>query len=85
MLHAATAILLDRLGEAPKTHTGTIGKFSQVVMADDQGKSFGRALSKAEQLRMMSDYDDGAAAKSADAENTRATAIAFVAYCRSLL
>jgi uncharacterized protein (UPF0332 family) len=85
MLHAASAVLLDRFGEAPKTHAGTIGRFSQAVMANDEGKRFGRALSKAEQLRVVSDYDDGAVPIAADAESTRKTAIEFVAYCRSLL
>jgi len=85
MLHAASAVLLERLGEAPKTHAGTIGRFSQAVMASDEGKRFGRTLSKAEQLRMVSDYDDGAVPTAADAESMRETAIAFVAYCRSLL
>jgi uncharacterized protein (UPF0332 family) len=85
MLHAASAVLLDRFGEAPKTHAGTIGRFSQTVMANDDGKRFGRALSKAEQIRMVSDYDDGAVPTAADAESTRKTAIEFVAYCRSLL
>jgi uncharacterized protein (UPF0332 family) len=85
MLHAASAVLIDRLGEAPKTHAGTIGRFSQTVMGSDEGKHFGRALSKAEQLRMVSDYDDGAVPTAAEAERTRKTAIEFVAYCRSLL
>jgi uncharacterized protein (UPF0332 family) len=85
MLHAASAVLLDQLGEAPKTHAGTIGRFSQVVMTSDEGKRFGRALGKVEQLRMVSDYDDVSVPTAAEAEVTRTTAIAFVAYCRSLL
>jgi uncharacterized protein (UPF0332 family) len=85
MLHAASAVLLDRFEEAPKTHAGTIGRFSQTVMASDEGKRFGRALSKAEQLRMVSDYDDGVVPTTDEAESTRRTAIEFVAYCRSLL
>jgi uncharacterized protein (UPF0332 family) len=71
MLHAASAVLLDRFGEAPKTHAGTIGRFSQAVMANDEGRRFGRLLSKAEQLRMVSDYDDGGVPTAADAESTQ--------------
>jgi uncharacterized protein (UPF0332 family) len=41
MLHSATAVLLDRRGDAPKTRAGTIGQFSGVVaktsVADDSG------------------------------------------------
>lgn len=78
-------VLLDRLGEAPKTHAGTIGRFAQSVMATDEGKRFGRALGKAEQLRTVSDYDDGAVSTAAEAEGVRKAAYEFVAYCRSLL
>jgi len=85
MLHAATAVLLDKTGDAPKTHAGTIGQFSRIVLDDERSRRFGRTLSKAEQLRLLSDYDDQAAPTLADAEELRRTAIAFVAYCRSLL
>jgi uncharacterized protein (UPF0332 family) len=84
MLHAATDVLLDRLGEAPKTHAGTIGRFSQAVMESEDGRRFGRALRKSEQIRMVSDYDDGTVPTAADAESTRKTAIDFVTHCRSL-
>lgn len=85
MLHAATAVLLRREGEAPKSHAGTIRRFSQLVMANDEGKHFGRMFSKAEQLRIVSDYEDEAAPTADDAAEIRKAAIAFAAYCRSLL
>ena len=37
MLHAATAVLLEKTGDAPKTHAGTIGQFSRAVLDDEQG------------------------------------------------
>lgn len=85
MLHAASAVLLDRGREVPKTHAGTIGQFSHLLQDSEAGRAFGRTLSKAEKLRLMSDYDDQTAPPDADAANLRATAIEFVAYCRSLL
>jgi uncharacterized protein (UPF0332 family) len=85
MLHAATAVLLDKTGDAPKSHAGTIGQFSRVVLEDERGRLFGRALNRAEQLRLLSDYDDQAEPTEADIHELCRTAAEFVAYCRSLL
>jgi uncharacterized protein (UPF0332 family) len=85
MLHAATAVLLERTGDAPKTHAGTIGQFCRVVLDEEKGRQFGRALSRAEQLRLVSDYDDQAAPATADVLNLSRLAVDFVSYCRSLL
>lgn len=86
MLHAAAALLLDRTGEVPKSHAGVIGQFSRLIpQADERGRSFGRAFNKAEQLRIFSDYDDGALPTPEEAAELRKLAADFVAYCRSLL
>jgi uncharacterized protein (UPF0332 family) len=85
MLHAATAVLLEKTGDAPKTHAGTIGQFSRAVLDDEQGRRFGRALGRAEQLRLVSDYDDQAAPTETDAKDLSRVAVDFVSYCRSLL
>jgi uncharacterized protein (UPF0332 family) len=85
MLHAATAVLLDRMGTAPKTHSSTIGQFSQLVRDDDAGKRLAREFNLAERLRLTADYDDRVRPTVEEAVNLRRTAIAFVAYCRSLL
>jgi uncharacterized protein (UPF0332 family) len=54
MLHAAAAVLLDRTGEVPKSHSGVIGQFScQIPHDDERGRSFGRAFNNAEQLRLF--------------------------------
>jgi uncharacterized protein (UPF0332 family) len=47
--------------------------------------AFGRALNKAEKLRLISDYDDQATPKLVDTANLRENAVDFVAYCRALL
>jgi len=86
MLHAAAAVLLDRTGEAPKSHSGVIGQFSRLMPSDDErGRSFGRAFNNAEQLRLLSDYDDTALPTAEEASELRTLAADFVAYYRSLL
>jgi hypothetical protein len=55
------------------------------VQKTEAGRVLGRALSKAEKLRLMSDYDDQAMPTPADAVDLRTVAADFVAYCRSLL
>jgi len=34
MLHAAAAVLIERIGRAPKTHGAIIGQFSNLTKAD---------------------------------------------------
>lgn len=86
MMHAAAAVLLDRTGEVPKSHSGVIGQFSRLIPNDDErGRLFGRAFNNAEQLRLFSDYDDSAVPTADEAAELRTQAAEFVAYCRSLL
>ncbi len=85
MLHAATAVLLDRMGSAPKTHSSTIGQFSLLVRDDETGKTLARDFNLAQRLRVTADYDDRGRPTVEEATALRQTAIEFVAYCRSLL
>ena len=86
MLHAASAVLLDRTGDVPKTHSATISQFSQLVLRDSEhGRKYGRAFNEAEKLRLVSDYQDRVIPTVTEAAGLQATAVEFVAYCRSLL
>lgn len=86
MLHAAASVLLERTSEVPKTHSAIIGQFSQSVSSDgERGRTFGRAFNRAEELRVLADYEDRIVPTATDAAQLQATAIEFVAYCRSLL
>lgn len=86
MLHAASAVLLEQTGDAPKTHSATIRQFSQLVLGDSvHGRKYGRALNEAEKLRLVSDYQDRIIPTGTEAADLKATAIDFVAYCRLLL
>jgi len=56
------------------------------VLSDgERGRQFGRAFSRAEKLRVASDYEEQVAPTAAEALDLCATAVDFVAYCRSLL
>jgi uncharacterized protein (UPF0332 family) len=66
----------------PKTHAGVIAQFSQ---GEEQGHRFGRAFNPAGELRLVADYDDQKVPTAKEAAELRATAVDFVAYCRSLL
>ena len=86
MVHAAAAVLLDRTGNAPKTHSALIGQFSKLILDDAQhGRKFGRSFNQAEKLRYLADYEDKSTPTVAEAAELRTLAIDFVAYCRSLL
>ena len=85
MLHAAAAVLIDRVGKAPKRHGSVIGQFSQQVSSSDEGRAFGRALNRANSRRFVADYDDETVPSAASAAELRTQAADFVAYCRSLL
>lgn len=58
---------------------------TQLVQGDEQGRRFGRAFNLADKLRLVADYDDQKVPTAREAAELRATAIEFVAYCRSLL
>lgn len=86
MLHAASAVIHDRIGKVPKTHGSIVRLFSrEAALTGEKGKSFGRALNRAESSRFVADYDDEAIPSAQLAEDMRASARDFVAYCRSLL
>ena len=86
MLHAAAAVIIARQGQAPKTHGSIIGQFSLLVKSDGElARALSRALNRAEDRRLRSDYDEVFIPSAADASKTRQSAIEFVTYCRSLL
>lgn len=59
---------------------------SQLISGDgERGRYFGRAFNRAEELRLIADYEDRVVPTAADAARLQATAVEFVAYCRSLL
>lgn len=86
MFHAATGVLLRHRDQAIVTHTGLIGAFGR--LAKDLGGAArlqGRALNRAEDLRLRSDYGvddedlpDSAILLLGDAEG-------FVTFCEALV
>jgi uncharacterized protein (UPF0332 family) len=86
MLHAATAVLLRHRASVAITHSGLIGAFGRLTKdLGESARQHGRALNRAEDLRLRADYgviyDDLAEA----AENLRNEAHAFVTFCESVL
>lgn len=86
MFHAATAVLLRHRDNAALTHTGLIGTFGQ--FAKDRGeiaRQHGRALNRAEDLRLQADYgvsyQDLAEAAVTLREETRT----FIDFCGSVV
>jgi uncharacterized protein (UPF0332 family) len=61
MYNAATAVLLAREGEYPKTHSALVGRFGLAVKdLPGTARDHGRALREAYELRLLADYDAGA-------------------------
>lgn len=82
MFHAATAMLLHHQATAAMTHTGLIGAFGR--LAKDLGepaRQHGRALNRAEDLRLRADYGVDYEDLAESAEHLRDEARAFLAFC----
>jgi uncharacterized protein (UPF0332 family) len=83
MFHAATAVLLRNRQAVPKTHRGLIGTFGR--MARDWGgdaSAHGKALNRAEDLRLLADYGAAASDLGETAAAVLADAERFVAFCQ---
>lgn len=86
MYHAATAVLLAREGDYPKTHAALVSRFGLLVKdlsvaARDQG----RALRQAYELRLLADYDAGAKDLAERATASLAAATLFIKFAQSLI
>jgi uncharacterized protein (UPF0332 family) len=86
MFHAATAVLLRHRATLAMTHTGLIGAFGR--LAKDLGETarqHGRALNRAEDLRLRADYGVAYDDLAESAATLRDEARAFLAFCESVL
>ena len=86
MFHAATAVLLRHRDSSALTQTGLIGAFGQ--FAKDKGETarqHGRALNRAEDLRLQADYGVSYQDLAEAAANLREEARAFVDFCESVI
>ena len=86
MFHGAAAVLLDRAGSAPKTHSAMIAQSGAVARtAGSDAERLARQFNRAEDRRLIADYNDIPVVTSDDATSLREDAKAFVALCRRLL
>ncbi len=86
MYHAATAVLLERQGTYPKTHSSIVGQFGLLVKGmPGEAREQGRALREGFELRLLADYDAGATGLTERARASLAAAASFVAFATSLI
>jgi uncharacterized protein (UPF0332 family) len=86
MYHAATAVLLERQGTYPKTHSSIVGQFGLLVREmPDKAREQGRALRESFELRLLADYDAGATGLAERARASLAAAASFVAFATLLI
>ena len=85
MFHAATEVLLKHRDSVALTHTGLIGAFGR--FAKDRGETArqqGRALNRAEDLRLQADYGISYQDLAEAAADIREAARAFIDFCESV-
>jgi uncharacterized protein (UPF0332 family) len=86
MYNAATAVLLERQGTYPKTHSSIVGQFGLLVRdMPDKAREHGRALRESFELRLLADYDADATGLAERARASLAAAASFVAFATSLI
>ena len=86
MFHAATAVLIQNRDETTKTHVGLIGSFGRLVKdRGDSARRHGRALNRAEDLRLQADYGVSHADLIDAARDVSKDARAFVGFCSKWL
>jgi uncharacterized protein (UPF0332 family) len=86
MYNAATAVLLARDGEYPKTHAALVSRFGLIVKdMPETARGHGRALREAYELRLLADYDAGASGLADRARASLATAGMFIKFSQSLI
>lgn len=85
MFHAATAVLLRHRDSAALTHTGLIGAFGQFAKnRGETARQHGRALNRAEDLRLQADYGVSYQDLAEAAVEISEAARAFVEFCESV-
>ncbi|MCW5700447.1 MAG: HEPN domain-containing protein [Rhodospirillales bacterium] len=57
VFHAAQALVFERTGKTPKTHSGVRHVFGQIVVKEKLDEQLGRFLSRAYEYKTIADYD----------------------------
>jgi uncharacterized protein (UPF0332 family) len=86
MYNAATAVLLSREGQYPKTHGTLVSRFGLLIKdLPGPARDHGRALREAYELRLLADYDAGASGLTDRARASLAAAHLFIKFAQSLI
>lgn len=84
--HAAQALIHDRDGKVPKTHSGVQQRFARLALADAAlGEDMGRFLSRAYDYKDIADYRTDRTVTAAETGDLLAKARDFVARVESRL
>ena len=85
MLNAAVAVLLAHTGRAPKMHGTVVSEFGRLVRdIDDAARTHNRHFRRAQDLRLLADYDPDAEGLGPRAADALERAHVFVEFCRSM-
>ena len=85
MFHAATAVLLRHRDKAALTHSGLIGAFGQFAKnRGENARQHGRALNRAEDLRLQADYGVSYQDLAEAGAKVREEARAFIDFCQAV-
>ena len=57
VFHAAKALIFERTGKTPKTHSGVRQVFGQMVVDEKIDANLGRFLARAYEYKTIADYD----------------------------
>lgn len=83
---AATAVLLFREGQYPKTHSALVSRFGLFVKdLSAASRDRGRAFHQAYELRLLADYDAGARDLAERATASLVAAALFIKFAQSLI
>ncbi len=86
MFHAATAVLIKHRDGPSRTHVGLIGAFGRFVKErGETARQHGRALNRAEDLRLQADYGISYQDLSEAAESILKDARAFAVFCERIV
>jgi len=86
MFHAATAVLLKHREKTALTHAGLIGAFGQFAKSrGEKARQHGRALNRAEDLRLQADYGVSYRDLTEAGAKIREEARAFIDFCESVV
>ncbi len=86
MFHAASAVVLAKTGTVPVRHSTVVSEFGRLMRdLGEDGRTHGRALNRAHDVRLVADYAIDTRVLPSTARETAQAATAFVGFCRKVV